>query len=298
MATLAFRPLSPGVLLMRRLRIPVKLVLMALTLLLPMAVLVTSTFITAQDDMVMVRQELVGARQISRLVDLAVTVQHHRDLALRSFGEDPNNKQQRAEVQQRLKQDAAALDSELLTPDRRTWDAVRKSIGDIVEGRTPVRRDDLHAFHAQVVEQLRQQLMLTAEASGLLLDPEATSYHLMDLAVERVVPWLEVLSQARGQGSAVLTRGEPKQLDRMAMLSSAEQMSAQLQNLQMRMDALSRAGHAAPQEWDAARQATEQLAARTRTAFSAEILSEDPEAYFGLATRAVDASSQIGRAHV
>ena len=122
-----------------------------------------------------------------------------------------------------------------------------KSIGDIVEGRTPVRRDDLHAFHAQVVEQLRQQLMLTAEASGLLLDPEATSYHLMDLAVERVVPWLEVLSQARGQGSAVLTRGEPKQLDRMAMLSSAEQMSAQLQNLQMRMDALSRAGHAAPQ---------------------------------------------------
>ncbi|MBN8495058.1 MAG: hypothetical protein J0M00_26895, partial [Burkholderiales bacterium] len=62
MARLAFRPLAPGVHLMRQLRLPIKLATMGLVLLIPMAVLVVDTFINTRHDIDVARQELVGAR--------------------------------------------------------------------------------------------------------------------------------------------------------------------------------------------------------------------------------------------
>jgi len=73
-----------------------------------------------------------------------------------------------------------------------------------VQARTQLLFD----FHVEAIDTAVLQLQLTAEASGLLLDPEAGSYYLMDLATDRLAPLLEALSVARGKGAAVLTRGD------------------------------------------------------------------------------------------
>ena len=79
MARLAFHPLAPGVHLMRQLRLPIKLAIMGLALLIPMAVLVVDTFVNTRHDIAVARQELVGARHVALLNDLASGLQAHRE---------------------------------------------------------------------------------------------------------------------------------------------------------------------------------------------------------------------------
>ena len=68
--------------------------------------------------------------------------------------------------------------------------------------------------------------LLTGERSGLLLDPEAASFFLMDLTVERVIPWTETLGQARGQGAALLARGDANTVERAALIGRADSLRA------------------------------------------------------------------------
>jgi len=266
MARLAFRPLAPGVHLMRQLRLPVKLAIMGLVLVIPMTLLVVDSYLGTRHDIRVARDELVGARQVSQLIDLAAGLQQHREaLLLGADGDDA--RQRRAAVAETVRSAAGALQPAPLGSTPGEWAALRGSIDGLVAGNAAPRRDELMARYAQVIGQLHQQVQLSAEASGLLLDPDAKSYYLMDLAVERLPVWIEALSASRAQAGLLPARGDIGAADRAAMLAHAELIGRLSARVQLRLDSLARSGMAAPAEWARAQASADPLARQMRELF-------------------------------
>jgi methyl-accepting chemotaxis protein len=278
MASLAFRPLAPGVHLMRRLRLPVKLAIMGVVLLVPMALLVADTFFATRQDIAIAERELAGARQVSQLIDLITGVQTHRDLL--SAGDPADPQRRRAAAVEQIRSASDALQPAPIGAAARDWSPIREAIDSLLVAQPAGQRDALYAQHGRVVEQLQRQLQLTAEASGLLLDPQSKSYYLMDLAVERLAPWLEALSLTRAQGSRVLARGDATALDRATLIAHAERIGRQTERLQLRLDSLARSGMAAPAEWKRAQAGADNLARHTRELFGGPPVKGAQDAYF------------------
>ena len=271
MARLAFRPLAPGVHLMRQLRLPIKLATMGLVLLIPMTVLVVDSFINTRHDIAVARQELVGARHVALLNELASGLQAHREALVAGIEADEALRRRAAAVAQ-IRSASAALQPGPVGATPRDWAALRQAMDAVLASPPDLRRDELLARHGHVIDQLHRQLQSSAESSGLLLDPEATSYYLMDLAVERLPPWVEALSVARAHAGLLPARGEVPAADRAAMLAHAERIARQAERVQLRLDSLARAGSAAPAEWTRAQASAEPLVRQMRELFGAPAL--------------------------
>ena len=75
---MAFRPLKPGVWLMRRLMLPTKLFLMSLVLVVPLVVVSVALVTRLGDDIEFTRSELSGTRITTALAEVTTLVQQHR----------------------------------------------------------------------------------------------------------------------------------------------------------------------------------------------------------------------------
>jgi methyl-accepting chemotaxis protein len=295
------RPLGPGVRLMRRLRLPHKLAVMGLLLLLPLLVLLASVTQRLADDLAVVRGELSGARQAAHLLDTVVALQAHRDLSLRGLAGDAQASAQLPAAAQALRSALARVDRDDGDPRSfplpEHWPATRQAIAQLADSQVPAQRDALAAAYTEQVAKLRETLWLVGERSGLLLDPVASSYFLMDIAIERLVPWLETLASARVQGTSALARSDAGARERQLLLGHADALQQQGLDLGLRLAALQRSGQAVPAAWTAARQASDQLAAQVRQNFRSEAPAGDPVAY-GASATAATAAAQAMKAEV
>ena len=291
MANLTSTLLRPGALLMRRLRMPVKMSLMALMLIVPLLLMIVHTVDQARDSLSATRAELQGARLVQLATHAAVELQTLRGLTNRVMSGDTDATPQRDQARVGLKAALNAVDAALAATAAfrvdDAWTPVRQAVLALAEGRHPERRSDAFVAHTEQVEQLRQLTLLVGERSGLVLDPEAGSFFLMDLAVERVVPWSETLGLARGQGAALLARGDASHVERAAILGRTDALETQLTDLAFRMGALARAGVPEPSEWKSAEASSRAFIAQTRTIFGAEAIAGEAAPYFALGTKAV-----------
>jgi methyl-accepting chemotaxis protein len=276
--------LSPGVRLMRRLRMPGKIGVLVAILLVPLGLMLGSLYRNAQADTDRTRHELRGAHQAQRLLDLVARTQAHRDLAQRALTGDEAAKAQRGEAAKALGQSVAAVDAEAGTTDGSDWPDLRKALTDLAQAGGAGQGDDPWARHTALVEQLRGRLLRLAEDTGLLLDPQADTYFLMDMVVDNAVPWLESLAFLRGPGAALLANGNAGAPQRAAALGHADRVLMQLAEIDRRMAALQRAGVPTPAGWAAARQASQSAASRARELFAAG--TGEPAALQELASRA------------
>ncbi len=287
----AMSPLRPGVLLMRRLNIPVKMGLMGLLLAVPMLVMLLASGQRAASDLQVVRQELAGARVVSALVDAVTALQTQRDLMMRALSGDATARTRQADAGRALLDALAAVDrvhaDNALFEMPAQWPQARDAARALLEGPGEARRDALFAQYSNQIETLRQTVLHVGERSGLLLDPEAASYYLMDLSVQRMVPWLEALATARGQGAAVLARGDASAGERATLIGRADTVHRQLDDVAFSIGALLRTGHAEPDSWAAARQQSQALAERLRQVFGAEAITGEPGPFFDAATAAI-----------
>ncbi len=289
MAALAFRPLAPGVRLMRRMRISSKLALLGCFLVLPIAYRAVTFFAEATRELSYSQRERVGAAQVDQLVEVVHAVQGLRDQAFGGAEGVVDTARQKANVKSAVEK----LDGTLLSADDKHWAETRQALNALLEGRLPEQRNERFRAETRLVQQLQTQLELTAEASGLLLDPQTATYFLMDIAVGRMVPWLEALSVARGQGAAIVRRGEATHADRAAMLGTADRVERQLEGVQLRLDALARGGVAVPAGWPAARDASKQLVEQVRHLFSGGTIDADPVRFFAGASEAMRLASEF-----
>jgi len=285
--------LKPGVLLMRRLRLPFKIGLIGLMLFVPMLLLLVALFqqglVTRQATLA----EHEGAQVVRELLGAATQLQAARGLTNRVLNGDTAAATERDAARQRLRSQLEQIDARVAglahfsLADR--WPELRQAVAALAAGQHDPQRQAAFAQHTQQVEALRQMMLTAAERSGLLLDPEAHTYFLMDVAVERVLPWTETLGLVRGEGAGLLARGDANSAERARVLGRVEQMRRQLADVQWRIGALQRAGEAGF-EHEAEALAKSQAFADTATGlFTAEMLDGDPQAYFAQGSQAVTA---------
>ncbi|MFO1272991.1 MAG: methyl-accepting chemotaxis protein [Rubrivivax sp.] len=283
MAAIAIRPLTPGVRLMRRMRISSKLALLGLFLVLPIGYRAVTFFAEASAERAMLQRERLGAGQLDQLMTLASAVQDLRD-------EVREGSESATRAVATLRSTLQALEGQLVTADEAHWADTAKALLERAEGRVPAQRRERLLAETQLVARLHQQMELTAEASGLLLDSQGSSHYLIDIEVTRLAPWIEALSSARGQGTTLLGRGELTHADRAAMLGAADRIERQLGAVELRLHALARAGNPMPAAWDAARDASRAFAERIRSLFTGTIADADadPARFHAEATAAIE----------
>jgi methyl-accepting chemotaxis protein len=280
--------LHPGARLMRRLRMPTKMALMGLMLIIPLLLLILYSARQAQDNIKFTRDELAGAEVVTRLTDLVALMQTHRGLTNRILssetaggaGAAAERDAVRAQIQTALAAVDKTASAGLPFPFDDLWKPARAAASSLTEGRHAAKPAEAFAQHSEQIERLRLLTLQVGERSGLLLDPEPASFFLMDLDVARIVPWTETLAQARGKGAALLSRGGVSSAERATLIGRTDMLRAELIDVGFRVEALERAGIAAPATWPAARDASVAFDQAVVKAFAGETVAGDPAAFF------------------
>ena len=151
--------LRPGMMLMRRLRLPMKLGLIGLMLLVPMLMLLVSLLRQVQSQIDHTRNELAGAGVAANIFDTAAQVQAHRGLTHRVLNGDSGAAAARDTTRRELNAAVTALDARLAATPAFSladeWPALRNAALALAEGRHDPQRDRAFAQHTEQVEALR-----------------------------------------------------------------------------------------------------------------------------------------------
>ncbi|WP_425260483.1 methyl-accepting chemotaxis protein [Rubrivivax sp. RP6-9] len=298
MSALTRTLLRPGTLLMRRLRLPWKIGLIGLMLFVPMLLLLVQQLRSNVAEIRFTLVEDEGAVLVHDLLKTANLLQQHRGLTHRVLNGDTAVVGARDTTRQALKAQLATVQQRVQALQgfdlQDQWPAVHEAVGALADGRHDPQRAQAFAQHTRQVEVLRALLLQTAERSGLLLDPEARTYFLMDATVERILPWTETMGLLRGQGAGLLARGDASAVERARVLGGVEEMRRRLEDAELRMQALLRAGEPRPGAFDEAVNASKAFAERATAVFGADALEGEPAPFFELGSAAIAKTNALG----
>lgn len=149
-------------------------------------------------------------------------------------------------------------------------------------------------FTAQV-NALRQLLLSTGEASQLLLDPEAETFFLTLMVVDRFVPLMESVAQIRGQGVAMLSSGAVVALDERTLSEWAIRLQQQLGDMTQMFASLERSGHPSSAGWGATRALMAGYAAETVRAVGANVPKEEALAVLERGNQAIGSAMSLNQ---
>jgi methyl-accepting chemotaxis protein len=276
---------------MGRLRVPVKMGMMGLFLLVPLVLLLVMTVQSARSSITTAESEMEGARLARAISAVVVQAQKHRGLTHRTLSGDAAAAQALPKVREAFGAALQALDAGVAAT--RSFDAAdlwrerRAALQVLAGGKHADERQAAFAEHSRAIEGLRAMLLLVAERSGLLLDPEAGTFFLMDIAVERILPLAESLGIARGQGSALLARGDAGPAERTLLLARVDALQRQLADIETKVQALQRSGMPAPIRWAQAQGDGLGYARDAAALFAADAPKGDAAAFFERGTQAL-----------
>jgi methyl-accepting chemotaxis protein len=208
---LSFMPLKPGAALMRKLRLPVKLSILSLVLVIPLLLITVSANLRQGEAIQVTRDEADGMLWVQQIGGLTRAVQTHRGQTNMVILGNTGARDALGQTRQSLAAEVAKLDAVMaLRPDfdlANEWAPLKSRIQALPELE---QRSAPEAFaaHTDLLGALRQLTYTAAERSSLLFDPVAATYFLMDMVVSQTPVWAEMLGQIRGLGAGQLARPE------------------------------------------------------------------------------------------
>jgi methyl-accepting chemotaxis protein len=266
--TLLERLLQPGTAVMRRLRLPAKLALTGIALLLPLVAITAAQVGRVINDLDVVAAERRGADVARAVFDVVARTQMHRGLTNRVLSGDAAALSDRDQARAALQQSLGRLDRE--TRDtwglEKDWAPIRQALvgltggidnkGDHKGDHKGSERAAVFAAHSAQIDALRHMQFLVGERSGLLFDPEDRSFFLMSVLVLHMIPWTESLGQLRGAGAGVLARGSASMPEFSALATQAHRVGHEVDMVHTHLQAYQRTGEKEPSPWPAAREAS------------------------------------------
>ena len=202
---------TPGIWLMRQLRLPIKLGLLALAIVIPLVFICVALLERISGEIAGIEQEMQGSQIIAGLSDVVTVVQKHRGQTsmLLSGNEKARSdlEKTRADLPATLKSVREALAA---NPDFKLeseWGALESRLQQL-SGTEKMPVEQSFATHSNLIGDVKRLMYTVGERSTLLFDPDPASYFLMDIVVSRVVPWSERIAQVRGQGAGLLSQAQ------------------------------------------------------------------------------------------
>jgi methyl-accepting chemotaxis protein len=296
LAQLLYRLLTPGRNLLLGMRLPTKLLLMSLTLLLPMSLLFISNVQRDLTDLDYVRTEVSATDLAVATMPMVLTLQELREhFLLNDFPPDgPHSVAGEAES---MKAAIEGFDA-LLAKARAQklpynlddlWLPLRANLLPLGDAQHLDRSLPSFADMSNLIQTLQTLMFMNAERSGLVLDPEARSYFLMDVMTNNVLIAAEAASRARTLGNLLMRNGEASVGRQAEVVGYSLQLSQELDKIQRKMGALVRAGGAVPIAWASAEARLKDAAAFIHTNFAADVLPTDIARFDQLSALSVSA---------
>ena len=280
------RLLQPGQALMLRLSMRSKLAVVTLAVMLPLSLLVAWWAASGWDSLQTLRDMHKGLKTGKTLTTLTHQVQALRTLNHRILNGDTTATPQRDDLVTAL-QAASAAAAPAMAGDpllARAWAELQPPLAALLTKSPSSGASSVYKAHTDVLKALAKASRLNGEQSGLLLDPDAAGYYLVELFESTLPPLIETTSQASAMGTVQLQRESRTVHDRMALLHWAEDLTAKLDGVRTSIDALKRSGHAVPSSWQAAAPATEKLIAQLRELYSRDQPEQTAATYSGSTT--------------
>ncbi|NVO05518.1 MAG: hypothetical protein HXX19_06030 [Rhodoferax sp.] len=236
--------LSPGVSLMQRLHMPVKLTTMALMLGLPLVVVTYVLLSTLFTDYVTARNEVFGAQALERVTDVLTDVQHLRTASM--LAGRPEIDKVQAGTADKLKADLATVDAWVAQHPElhwtKNWAAQQAALQGLQVPASEANRAATYEAQTAAIASLRKLAGLIGEESALVLDPLAESYFLQDILTSRAIVWIESVSTLRTMAAVWLMQPAEKDAHAAALISMAGVLDANAEAMADNLDALERAG--------------------------------------------------------
>ena len=283
--------LRPGVKLMQRYTMPVKLRALSLILLVPLLLVGAAHFKTLMAELEFTQNEKSGALTIQQLIEVVVHTQTHRGQTNLILSGNASPTAAREDTRKKLAaaitkvQSAVAANPQLDLVSR--WKPLQQSLEQLMQDPPQGTRAEVFAAHTLQVEKLRQIVLYAGETSGLLLDPEAATFFLMDLQVERLIPWIELMGLTRGAGAGLLARSDTTPQQVVPVASQAQLIDLQTARIEEKLESLKRAGEDNPSTWAAAKTATQGFTAKVREALGTGEPKGVPAEFFAAGTGAI-----------
>ncbi len=283
--------LYPGIGLMRALRVPAKLAVLALVLLIPLIVILTQLVRQQSEDIRVIKDEALGIALIRDAGGLIGLVQTHRGqthMALSgSSAAGAGRERTRAELaKMRAAVDAAVGHAGFM--QGKEWDTLKARVDSLVAAVDGKPAAASLALHAALVEDLNRFVYGVARQSSLLFDPDPGTYLLMDMVVSRTLAWTEILGRLRDQGGGQLSQPAPQEGMAVSIgvqLDGLEQFS---RDLRYSMNLIQDYGLADPLGAKAL-EASAAYAKLAREAFAAGAGAVTATVYLDAGTRAIEA---------
>lgn len=224
--------MGPGLALMERVRMPVKLCTMAVLLGAPLVLMTYLQLSTLRSEYVTASSEVAGIEAVGLVTDVLADLQQLR--AGKAEGSSGGSVQQ-------LQADMGNLTHWLEQHPGQSWDSQwQQSRTQLQTLQTAAGSGD--TVYADASKGLRKLVASIGEASALVLDEVPATYFMQNLLTERSVSWLGALGSAR----ALIASGAQQTAEpggrAAAMLSTVAVLDDQAEALSGTLDAMERVG--------------------------------------------------------
>ena len=236
--------LAPGVALMQRLKMPVKLSVMAALLVIPL--LVVSYFLMSSllQDCRIARSEAVGAQAVDLITDVASEVQQYRFES--QMAGQPGMDKESSQTQARLKERVDALDTLIkASPELQlgaTWAGVLRPLQALQNAPASADPQAEFALLSATVQRLRSLVYLAGEHSSLIYDPYPDAYLLQDVLTAHAILWAEAVSKSQTIGAQWYAQTAAAGSQEVLLLALADVIDDSAEPVNANLDALLRSG--------------------------------------------------------
>ena len=256
-SALVDRLCAPVIRLMERLSLPGKIWIVSLVLLAPLAVLLFHEIRQERSELSSTRQEHAAIPVAHELMDLTATLQQRRSALLLAAGSASTGRGTVTEVDTELRRTLADADAVIRSTEEQlglgsAWqplhDDLQRSLS-AAPGATAAAADEIWSRESARIRAVQKLVVLAAEKSGLLLDPQGPTFVLMDIAFDRLAALWDGTAQTSAVAVGAVARGAWQPADALRLARAEQQTEEAITTVTSRLEMLERFGEPAPRGW-------------------------------------------------
>jgi methyl-accepting chemotaxis protein len=269
---------TPVIRLMERLSLPGKIWIISLVLLLPLAVLLFHEIRQERVELASTRQEHAAIPVAHELMDLTATLQQRRSALLIEAAGVAAGRSTVTEVNAELRRMLADADAVIRSTEESlglggAWQPVHEDLNRALPagaGSVPATSaEEIWSRETARIRAVQKLVVLAAEKSGLLLDPQGPTFVLMDIAFDRLAALWEGTAQTSAVATGATARGAWQPADALRLARAQQQTEDAIATVTARLEMLERYGEPAPQGWTAALEAVRRTDQQVRDRLAA-----------------------------
>lgn len=228
---------APMIVVMNRLKFTQKFAIIFTIFAIPLVALTSYLVINVNDQIKFTSSEKAGLEYNSAVRDLVQNVQRHRGTTAIYLGGNESALLNLEQLQRDIQKNIEGIDSldlkygDLLQTTGE-WQKIKANWLALANTVTSMPLQQAVSDHTNIIQDLLLVIVHVGDTSGLILDPELSTYHLANIIMSEIPRAIEYMGQARATGSGVLSRRELTEDERIKLQFLTEGIDRTLRDSQ------------------------------------------------------------------